>query len=58
MDNVELGDVVCLLRGALSPFVLRKEGEHYTFVGNCFVHGFMNIPGEEAFVDANEFAIR
>jgi hypothetical protein len=58
VDTVELGDLVCLLRGAPFPFILRKEGDHYIFVGNCFIHDFMGIPGEEAFVGSKEFAIR
>ena len=58
VDDVRLDDVLILFRGAPFPFILRQEGDHYTFLGNCFLEGRMNIPGEEAFVDAKEFAVR
>jgi hypothetical protein len=47
-----VGDLVCVLFGAPTPFVLRgytdkngrfgMEGPLYQLVGECYVHGFMN----------------
>jgi hypothetical protein len=37
------GDVVCANIGAPTPFVIRpREGDTYRFVGEAYVHGFMN----------------
>jgi hypothetical protein len=58
VDDVQLEDVVVLFRGAPFPFILRQEGDDYKFLGNCFFHEHMGIPGEEAFVGAREFAVR
>ncbi len=48
---IENGDVVCILPGAQTPFVLRKRAcvkgnqQTYTLFGECFVHGPMNGEG-------------
>lgn len=39
---VEKGDVLCVLFGGRTPYILRPKGEHYLFVGECYVHGIMN----------------
>ena len=31
------GDEVCGFHG--SPFLIRKAGEHYRFLGQCYIHG-------------------
>jgi hypothetical protein len=37
------GDVVCVLMGGSTPYVLRKiGGDRYQFVGECFVFGLMD----------------
>ncbi|KAI0869992.1 hypothetical protein GGS24DRAFT_129333 [Hypoxylon argillaceum] len=36
------GDQICLLYGGTVPFVVRKHGPTYTFVGECYIHGIMN----------------
>ncbi|KFH40656.1 Heterokaryon incompatibility protein 6, OR allele-like protein [Hapsidospora chrysogenum ATCC 11550] len=40
------GDLVCILYGGETPFVLRRdereEGTLYRFVGDCYVHGLMD----------------
>ena len=36
------GDLVCVLWGCSVPVVLRKEGDHYIFVGECYTHGVMD----------------
>jgi len=34
-------DIVCILLGGRMPVVLRLEGDHFLFVGECFIHGVM-----------------
>lgn len=41
--NTKAGDVVCILFGGRLPFVLRQESNHWTVVGNAYVHGFMDV---------------
>lgn len=38
----EKGDVVCVLFGGRTPYILRPKGDHYLFVGECYVHGMMD----------------
>ena len=38
----QAGDVVALLYGARTPFVLRPYGDYFTVVGPCYVHGTMD----------------
>lgn len=33
------GDKVCVLDGGISPYILRQEGDHWTFIGECYIHG-------------------
>ncbi len=35
------GDLVCVLFGSNVPFVLRRFGERYRLVGECYLHGIM-----------------
>jgi hypothetical protein len=37
----ELYDTVCVILGADVPFVLRKKGNYYQLIGECYVHGLM-----------------
>ncbi|PMD43910.1 HET-domain-containing protein [Hyaloscypha variabilis F] len=46
--TTEVGDFIALLAGGRLPFILRPTGDHYCFVGPCYVHGIMN---GEAFPD-------
>lgn len=39
--GVTTGDVIALLEGGKVPLVLRRKGEHYRLVGDCYVHGVM-----------------
>lgn len=39
--NTQEGDRICVLRGAKAPFVLRKNQDHFTMVGECYVDGIM-----------------
>jgi hypothetical protein len=69
--NSERGDVVVIFEGFRMPFVLRKSGNDWKLVGDCYVHGIMDgemiVPvkdikasPDETSVDANEesFAVR
>lgn len=38
---VEKGDLVVVLMGCTTPFILRPFGENYHLVGECYVHGIM-----------------
>ena len=38
----KVGDVVCVLLGGETPFILRKNESFYQFVGEAYVHGIMN----------------
>ena len=35
-------DLVCVLFGGATPFVLKMEEEYYRFIGEAYVHGLMN----------------
>lgn len=50
--SVEVGDHVVLVEGLETPLVLRRKGEQWKIVGDCYVHGVMN--GEAFDVDACE----
>ncbi|KAM0541958.1 hypothetical protein ACHAPJ_013020 [Fusarium lateritium] len=36
------GDRIVLLQGARTPYVLRKAGEKWKILGDCYVHGIMS----------------
>ena len=52
-DILEDNDVVVLLHGGRTPFLLRPRpwGDGWTFLGECYVHGLMNGEGMEHGVD-------
>ena len=35
------GDMICVFLGGNVPWVIRQEGDEYTLVGECYVHGIM-----------------
>lgn len=39
--SMQADDLVCVLFGADTPFVLRRVGSRYKVVGECYVHGLM-----------------
>lgn len=39
--NVEKGDILCVLMGGETPYVLRRSGDDYLFIGECYVAGLM-----------------
>ncbi|KAK4185824.1 hypothetical protein QBC35DRAFT_296799 [Podospora australis] len=60
-SNAGKGDVVAVLQGGKTPFLLRPRQVHmgtYELVGECFVYGLMNqeaLGWEHAIVAAREF---
>lgn len=40
--HVRVGDEVCVLFGGKTPHIIRPVDDHFTFLGECYVHGFMN----------------
>ncbi|PVH70545.1 hypothetical protein DL98DRAFT_392756, partial [Cadophora sp. DSE1049] len=36
------GDLICVLFGCSTPVLLRRFEEHYTFLGEAYLHGIMN----------------
>ncbi|PVH72982.1 HET-domain-containing protein [Cadophora sp. DSE1049] len=41
-SEIEQGDVIVVLFGGTTPYVLRPIDQGYRFVGECYVHGLMN----------------
>ncbi|KAK6607425.1 hypothetical protein H4I96_03660 [Botrytis cinerea] len=41
-QQVEKGDVLCVLSGSPVPHILRLYGDYWTVVGQCYSHGLMN----------------
>ncbi|KAI1384273.1 heterokaryon incompatibility protein-domain-containing protein [Hypoxylon trugodes] len=41
-DDMEPGDKVVLIAGADVPFILRRRGDHFAMVGECYVQGLMH----------------
>jgi hypothetical protein len=37
-----VGDEICALLGGKVPYVIRRYGDRYTFVGECYIFGLMN----------------
>jgi len=56
------GDIICILFGGKVPYVLRPEGSHWRFIGECYVHGIMQGEGlkdfNEDFSQTEIFEIR
>jgi hypothetical protein len=40
--GMEKGDVVCILLGGHVPFVLRRDGDEYRLIGECYLHTMMD----------------
>ena len=41
----KVGDEVFLLAGGQVLHTLRRKGERYTYLGDCYLHGFMDGEG-------------
>lgn len=40
--EAEEGDLICIFLGVRVPFVLRREGDHYIKIGDCYTDGIMD----------------
>jgi hypothetical protein len=40
-DETIPGDLICILLGGNMPLVLRTVGDHFQFIGECYIHGVM-----------------
>jgi hypothetical protein len=47
--GVGVGDIICVLFGGQVLYVLHKEDDHHTFMGECYVHGMMDGEAMEEF---------
>jgi hypothetical protein len=58
--NAAKDDVICVLQGCSVPVVLKKdlEGESYSLLGECYLHGFMSGEAFSRVLYIKEFAIR
>jgi hypothetical protein len=55
---VEEGDLICILYGGQTPFVLRREAwGNYRFIGDCYVHGIMDGEALSMDLDETEFVL-
>lgn len=41
-NGMQSGDLIALFEGGKVPFVVRKKGEKYKLVGECYIHGIMS----------------
>jgi hypothetical protein len=41
-SKAEPGDKIAILFGCRTPFIVRREADHFILIGECFVHGLMN----------------
>jgi hypothetical protein len=40
--ETQIADIICVLYGCSVPVVLKRQGERYKMIGECFVHGIMD----------------
>ena len=53
------GDMVCVLLGGKTPYILRPDGKrHYRLIGDCYMHGQMHHNTVNIDDKLEEFAIR
>ncbi len=44
---LQAGDLVCILFGGCTPYILRPSGDRYRFVGECYLHEYMYGEGSK-----------
>jgi hypothetical protein len=54
---MERGDKVCILLGCQIPLILRRVGEHYIYIGEAYVDGYMYGKGVEE-MDKGRFKVK
>ncbi|PQE13296.1 heterokaryon incompatibility protein [Rutstroemia sp. NJR-2017a BVV2] len=40
--SMQQGDILCVLFGGATPFILRPDGEQFRFVGECYIYNLMS----------------
>lgn len=40
-DHANSSDIICVPLGCSTPIILRKKGNEYIFIGDCYVDGYM-----------------
>lgn len=55
---MKAGDVVVILAGGEVPFILRRAGEFFQLVGECYVHGIMNGEAVHKVAERETFQIK
>jgi hypothetical protein len=40
-SGTEIGNLVCILFGGDTPYILRRNIDHYNLIGECYLHGMM-----------------
>jgi len=38
---MQLGDQICILYGAIIPFIIRPHGDAYKLIRECYAHSLM-----------------
>ena len=55
-NHIQPGDLICVLYGGQTPFVLRREdGGMFRLIGDCYVHGIMEGEAFDMGFDEMEF---
>lgn len=42
IDDTRPGDIICVFLGGYVPHIIRPEGDHFTFVSECYVQDLMS----------------
>ena len=50
-ESCQSGDLVVIIHGKNVPFIVRRHGEYWKLIGNCYIHGVMQ---GEAMVEGHE----
>ncbi|KAK6531829.1 hypothetical protein TWF694_002994 [Orbilia ellipsospora] len=53
VPEVQVGDRICILRGARVPFIIRQHGQQYKLIGEAFIHGLMYYAESGAELDTS-----
>lgn len=56
--DTAVGDTIAILSDCQVPVVLRGKGDHYEFIGSCYVHGIMHGEACKLGLSSMEFNIR
>lgn len=58
-DGLYVGDIVAVLFGSDTPFILREVGNqgHYKLIGGCYVSGIMHSEALDMGLEEREFVL-